>query len=242
MKTAYLSEKGVRSSNQDAILLRLEAGTVPLVAVSDGMGGHLAGEVASALALQLLDRQTRSLDNRPPEDMLYRAFETANEEVLTAASEDAGREGMGATLVAALLYEDHFITGNVGDSRLYLYSKGKLRQVTVDHSFVQELVRRGVITQKQALTHPRRNVITRCIGMEDSCKADLFYLHWEKGDRLLLCSDGLCGVLEQGELESILERYGDINKQCQALYKAAMRQGSRDNISILLVEHDGEGF
>lgn len=239
MKFGSVCEKGRRPQNQDGVLCRFEEGCVPLAAVSDGMGGHLAGDAASALSLQVLEEATRSFSSQP-QDILGIAFKQANEAVLDASRQDPGKEGMGATLVAALLYPDHFITANTGDSRLYLLEQGHLRQITHDHSYVQELVRMGVITEEQAMRHPKRNLITRCIGSEGDYEPDLFYIRWRKGDLLLLCSDGLSGVLPKETMEELLNEKGVPQKKCKKLVDLAYKKGSTDNITALIVENDEE--
>lgn len=239
MKYGNVCEKGRRSQNQDGVLCRFEEGQIPLTAVSDGMGGHLAGDAASALSLKVLDETTRDFSVQP-QDILQQAFRKANESVLEESRLDEGKAGMGATLVAALLYPDHFITANTGDSRLYLLEQGRLRQITHDHSYVQELVRRGLITEEQAMRHPKRNLITRCIGSDSDYEPDLFYINWQKGDSILLCSDGLSGVLTREMLEEVLLQRGDPQKKCKKLVDLAYRKGSTDNITALIVENDEE--
>lgn len=239
MKYGSVCEKGRRTQNQDGVLCRFEGGQVPLAAVSDGMGGHLAGDAASALSLKVLCEITRDFSVQP-QDILNQAFHRANAAVLEESQRDEGKTGMGATLVAALLYPDHFITANTGDSRLYLLEQGHLRQITHDHSYVQELVRRGVITEDQAMRHPKRNLITRCIGSEGEFEPDLFYIPWQKGDCILLCSDGLSGVLTREMLEEVLLQRGDPQKKCKKLVDLAYRKGSTDNITALIVENDEE--
>lgn len=239
MKSGSVCEKGRRPQNQDGVLCRLETGQVPLVAVSDGMGGHLAGDAASALSLQVLNEATLTFTTQPP-DALASAYKKANEAVLEAARQDVGKEGMGATLVSALLYPDHFITANTGDSRLYLLEQGHLRQITHDHSYVQELVRLGIITEEQAMHHPKRNLITRCIGSDRDFEPDLFYICWQKGDLILLCSDGLSGVLPRETMEEILLEAIPPQKKCRKLVDLAYRKGSTDNITALIVENDEE--
>lgn len=239
MKSGSVCEKGRRPQNQDGVLCRLETGQVPLVAVSDGMGGHLAGDAASALSLQVLNEATLTFTAQPP-DALASAYKKANEAVLEAARQDVGKEGMGATLVSALLYPDHFITANTGDSRLYLLEQGHLRQITHDHSYVQELVRMGIITEEQAMHHPKRNLITRCIGSDRDFEPDLFYICWQKGDLILLCSDGLSGVLPKETMEEILLEAIPPQKKCRKLVDLAYRKGSTDNITVLIVENDEE--
>lgn len=240
MKYGSVCEKGKRPQNQDGMLVRMDRRYMPLAAVSDGMGGHLAGDAASALSLQILDENTRCM-NIAPQDMLARAYVLANDAVLEESHRDPHKDGMGATLVSALFFPDHFIAANVGDSRLYSFKQGVLRQVTYDHSYVQELVCLGYITKEQAKHHPKRNLITRCIGSSDGpFETDLFYIDWKQGDSVLLCSDGLSGVLEEEDIQDILSQPYSPQIQCEKLAALALKKGSTDNITALIVCNDEE--
>lgn len=237
MKFAGKTETGLRPQNEDSYLL-LHTETLDAVAVSDGMGGHRAGEIASRLAIETL--KTMLLSNHDdPEAALSSAFIEANTAVHSHASMNDEMYGMGCTLVAAILKPDLFIAANIGDSRLYHFDGSKVRQVTHDHSFVAELVRRGAITPEEAKTHPRRNLITRAIGTETRVFADIFTCDWKKGDMLLLCSDGLCGVLDDSEMAAYLRNCTDPDATCTSLIQRALTAGSRDNITVVLAINDG---
>ena len=237
MRFAGKTETGLRSQNEDCYML-LHTESIDAVAVSDGMGGHQAGEIASRLSVETLERMLS--DSRiGAEAALSSAFSEANRAVHTLAAENDDMYGMGCTLVAAILFPDRFVAANVGDSRLYHFDGAKLTRVTHDHSFVAELVRRGAITEQEAKTHPRRNLITRAIGTEMRVSTDIFTLDWKKGDLLLLCSDGLCGVLDDDEMASYLSDCTDLDAACAALIDAALKAGSRDNITVVLALHDG---
>ncbi len=233
-----LSKKGRRPNNEDVVLTRFDPRYPLIAAVSDGMGGHAAGEVASRISIEALDTWTRELTDAP-QNVLVDAFFNANAQVISAAEADRKLRGMGATLVAAIFYHDHFITANIGDSRLYLVSSGEIRQVTFDHSYVQELVRRGFLTAEEAWNHPRKNVITRCVGTESSFEPDVFYTRWEPKDLVLICSDGLCDVLHDEEILAVVQRENDLDALCKALFDAAYEKGSDDNISLVLVRNEG---
>lgn len=237
MKFAGKTETGLRPQNEDNFLL-LHTDTVDAVAVSDGMGGHRAGEVASRLAVETLESLLNA-DGMEPEALLTSAFSEANRVVHLRASENDEMYGMGCTLVAAILKPDRFIAANIGDSRLYHYNGKTITRITHDHSFVAELVRRGAITEEEAKTHPRRNLITRAVGTEGRVKSDVFSCDWKPGDLLLLCSDGLCGVVDDAELSDYLWDCGDLNATCDALIKRALEAGSRDNITVVLAQNDG---
>ena len=237
MKFAGKTETGLRKQNEDNYML-LHTDTLDAVAVSDGMGGHQAGEIASQLAVEAL--KTRFLsDLADPEAALSTAFSDANKSVHTRASINDEMYGMGCTLVAAILEPDRFVAANVGDSRLYHFDGNTLLQITHDHSFVAELVRRGAITSEEAKTHPRRNLITRAIGTEMRVAVDIFSCEWKKNDMLLLCSDGLCGVLDDTEMAAFLRNRTDLEATCTALIQRALTAGSRDNITVVLAVNDG---
>ena len=237
MKCAGRTETGLRRQNEDCYLI-LDTESLHAVAVSDGMGGHRAGETASATAVQTLFDQL-SAGTGSWEGMLTKAFREANTVVHTLAQSDDSMYGMGCTLVAAIYDETHFVAANVGDSRLYHFDGSSLRRITHDHSFVAELVRRGIITEEEAKTHPRRNIITRAIGTESRVASDIFPCEWKQGDMLLLCSDGLCGVLSDEETAAYLRNSVDLDATCAALISRALQLGSRDNITVVLVRNDG---
>ncbi len=238
MRYSSLSEKGRRPNNEDVVFTRFDPHYPLIAAVSDGMGGHAAGEVASRISIEALDMWTRELVDAP-QNVLVDAFFNANAQVISAAEEDHKLSGMGATLVAAIFYHDHFITANIGDSRLYLVSSGEIRQVTFDHSYVQELVRRGFLTAEEARNHPRKNVITRCIGTESSFEPDVFYTRWNPKDLVILCSDGLCDVLREEDMLALVKQEPDLDALCRTMAQAAYDKGSADNISLVLVRNEG---
>ncbi len=229
------TETGRRQHNEDAYLVTSRDDRC-FVAVSDGMGGHAAGETASRIAIDTLDRLLSAADPID-EAALREAFVAANRAVFDAAASDESKHGMGATLVCAVLNPDTFFAANVGDSRLYLYHDGAIRQVSHDHSFVAELVRRKLITPEEAKTHPRRNLITRAIGTESSVKVDLFSCEWAKDDILLLCSDGLSGSLEEHEMEMLLKGSSDLDEICAGMIHRAYENGSTDNITVVLAKN-----
>lgn len=238
MRYSSLTERGRRTNNEDVVFTRFDPRYPLIAAVSDGMGGHAAGEVASRISIEALDTWTRELADAP-QNVLVDAFFNANAQVIAAAEQERKYRGMGATMVAAIFYHDHFITANIGDSRLYLLSGGEMRQVTFDHSYVQELVRRGFLTAEEARNHPRKNVITRCIGTESSFDPDVFYTRWNPRDLVLLCSDGLSDVLTEADMLSIIQREPDLDALAKTLFDAAFDRGSSDNISLVLVRNEG---
>lgn len=236
MKVAAATETGRRKQNEDSYLV-LPTRSGVACAVSDGMGGHAAGATASRISVETL-ADWIGFPDPDAGSVLRRAVSQANETVYDLSLSDDSMFGMGATLVCVLATEERFVVANIGDSRLYHFDGTSLSRVTHDHSFVEELVRRGIISREEAKTHPRRNVITKAIGTEKTAEPDLFELDWKQGDCLLLCSDGLCGVLEDAELLSVLLRMQDLHDACRTLIDLALAHGSTDNITVVLVQNE----
>lgn len=226
---AVLSDIGrVRTHNEDSVLVQ-----PPLFVVADGLGGHEAGEVASALAVETLrDHAPRRADS----NALARAVRAANNAVIRAAKEGIGRAGMGTTMTAALVDGGHIVLAHVGDSRAYLLHGSALQLLTQDHSMVADMIRRGQLTEAQARTHPNRSVITRALGTDSNLVTDTYEVHASAGDRLLLCSDGLSGMLHDDRISEILGAYTDPVTVAHALVDAANEAGGQDNISVVVVD------
>jgi PPM family protein phosphatase len=219
----------VGSPNEDGFLD--EATRLNLVAVADGMGGHRAGEVASATALDAL-RAAMSA-GRPIRD----AIEGANDAVLEKSVSDRQLHGMGTTLTAGTLGPDgNLLVGHVGDSRAYLARDGQLKQITSDHSLVEELVRGGELTPEQAESHPQRSIITRALGIDPEVDVDVYPVPVRPGDRILLCSDGLTTMLSSDEIAEILESEPQPERAAQLLVNAANAAGGEDNVTAVVVE------
>ena len=229
-----LSDRGrKRPGNEDAYGLSLEHGAF---VVCDGMGGAAAGEVASAMAV---DEVMRRLKTRTGADPLPQAaeaaIEAANLAIYTCSQGNRKLSGMGTTLVSLVVEEERAWFLNVGDSRGYLQRGGALRQVTIDHSLVDEQVRSGRMKPSEAEHSPLRNVITRALGTQSSVSADVFPVEVETGDLFLLCSDGLTRELSDSLLESLLALDLPLGELCDRLVKAANHAGGHDNITCLLV-------
>lgn len=238
---AYRSDKGLRKKNEDSFYVPAE-GARPVVIVADGMGGHAAGEIASSTAIEKI---TACIDAAPGGvssiTLLRQAMNEANRTVFELAMTDDRCAGMGTTVVMALLEPEKYTVANIGDSRLYHFDGRKLRRVTKDHSYVQELVSAGLITEEQAKDHPQRNLVTRAVGTSRFEKADAGVRSWREGDLLMLCSDGLCGSADDGEMERVLRNEPDLLACCDKLTDIALRNGSSDNITIVLVKNERAG-
>jgi PPM family protein phosphatase len=224
----------MRKNNEDSYL-----SAKPVAAVADGMGGHSAGEVASAIAIEEL----AALGERGPwenetaaTDDLKAAILRANRRIREMAASDRKLNGMGTTLVALLEDGDMVHVANVGDSRGYLLRQGELSQVTVDHSLVQELVDDGRLSPEDAERHPQRSVITRALGIDPEVEFDLFTYKLQVGDRLLLCSDGLSDVVEPNQIRNVLLRFRSAQKAARQLITVANEQGGPDNITVIVVD------
>lgn len=230
---AGLTDVGrVRAHNEDSVLLE-----PPLFAVADGLGGHEAGEIASGVAVTaLLAAAPAHLDAKG----LGRAVRAANRAVIKAAREGRGREGMGTTLTAAVVESTRIAVAHVGDSRAYLLHGDTLERITRDHSMVADMIRQGTLTEEQSRSHPNRSVITRALGTDPNMYADTFEVDAEPGDRLLLCSDGLTGMLTDEHIAEILGDYGDPDMAVRMLVDAANEAGGHDNISVIVVDIVGE--
>ena len=227
-----------RTLNQDYAYLSLsEVGILPnLFVVADGMGGHRGGGYASRLAVETILEEIRKGGEESPSQTLVNAIREANARVRQAASKDEMLAGMGTTEVAATCLEKALEVANVGDSRLYVVNEKEIRQITQDHSLVEEMVRFGGLSREQARRHPDRNIITRAVGAEDGLKVDCFFVPLQEGDKVLLCSDGLTSMLEDEEIRRILESGEDTETCAQALVEAANNHGGRDNIAVIIIE------
>ena len=216
----------VRKNNQDAVILGGE-----LFGIADGMGGHNGGETASAGAREGMLRETRGQE--PTEKNLEEAIRKVNLALWDRSREEEGLSGMGTTLTVLWPAEDRMLIGHVGDSRAYLLRDGKLRQVTRDHSMVADMVRRGLLTEEQAACHPMRNYITRAVGTEETVQADVLAFERQRGDRWLVCSDGLHGLVEKQRLQELMAM-ADPEEAADQMVREALDRGGRDNISLVL--------
>ena len=209
---------------------------VGMWAVADGMGGHAAGDIASSITVadirsRFNTGEHQTLDDREFLEFLGRTLETANKNVLEAGR-DNNKRGMGTTCTLVALRAGKLYYAHVGDSRAYLIRKDRMRQITIDHSWVQESVDAGILTSEEARKHPNRNVITRAIGLDPEVKVDLGDHELKSGDLVILCSDGLNSMISDAEIENLASLSSD-NDLCQTLVNAAKQAGGDDNITVL---------
>jgi protein phosphatase len=229
-----MSDKGcVRSNNEDYCLIEPERG---LYVLADGMGGAKAGEKASRLAVDTV-AEIVNMAPRLDSQVLLTAVEEANRRVLAAAHSDPGLEGMGTTLVAALDLMDGFSIASVGDSRAYLLDDGGLRAITDDQTWVNEVGRPLGLDEESLRNHPMRHVLTMAIGASAPLTVNYYSVRLQNGALVLLCSDGLHGVLDGAQMEQILQRgrRGELEESCGELIAAAKAAGGPDNVTVVLV-------
>ena len=222
----------VRQQNEDSF-----AAEENLFVVADGMGGHNAGEVASALAVTTVMSGGRMGINTMEEfrDLVQRA----NTAIYTASLDDSSQRGMGTTITAMSIVagvEPRVLVANVGDSRAYLLRNGALSRLSVDHSYVQELVNEGIITPEEARVHPRRNIVTRALGIDRTVAVDVFSHTVRTGDRVVLCSDGLVDEVADAEILKVLTQHTDPQETAEALVMVANAKGGRDNTTVIVVD------
>ena len=247
-KTGFATNTGrVRSENEDRAFADCW-----LLVVADGMGGHQAGEVASEITVSTIRNACSpaplGADDsnlaHPHLSDLVKATVDANSVIIRAAIEDPSKQGMGTTVTALSVIVDPTINDvpltlgliNVGDSRTYVMRNQRLRQVTKDHSFVQDLIDNGQISKEEARTHPRRNIVTRALGIEPDVRVDSAQLPMIKGDRYLLCSDGLVDEVSDEHIEKILCQYSETQDAADALVRAANESGGRDNVTVVVAD------
>lgn len=238
MKKCSLTDIGMRREmNQDYFYSSEEpVGSLPnLFVVADGMGGHNAGEFASRYAVETMVNTAKNTEKTDTIGILTECVSNANASLWAYAGTHDEMRGMGTTLVAAVLDGRRLVTVNVGDSRLYVIGDG-IRQITEDHSLVQEMVRMGEMDRESARTHPDRNIITRAVGADRKVQTDVFETVLEPGDRILLCSDGLTNMVEDQRILQVMNGEGDLTSKTESLVELANRNGGKDNITVITIE------
>ena len=237
LEAVVLTDTGrVRSGNEDAFLAAPDRA---LFAVADGMGGHAGGEVASRMAVETVDEALRLAEGSAPRERVLReALERANRAILERAAGDATLSGMGTTLTVVEIGAEGALIAHVGDSRAYRVREGRLELLTVDHTVVQGYVELGQISPAQARTHRYRHILTRALGTDEALEVDVLRVPIRPGDLLLLCSDGLTTMVEDGDLEGILTQRRPLDELARQLVDAANRRGGEDNVTVVLVRLD----
>lgn len=238
LKTFSLTDTGIRRKvNQDYIFTcEKPIGNLPnLFLVADGMGGHKAGDYASKHTVETICEMVERSLEKDPRIILTQAIDAANEHIRNKSLEDENLNGMGTTIVAATCLDNCVQVANVGDSRLYVVGES-IRQITQDHSYVEELVRKGSLDKETARNHPDKNIITRAIGAGDVVDIDFFSVVINPGETILMCTDGLSNMLEDEEIRMIMEGQRDLVEKVEALIREANNRGGKDNISVVLIE------
>lgn len=241
LKTFSITDIGKkRTSNQDfAYTCETKVGNLPnLFVVADGMGGYNGGGFASKCATETVTEVISKSGETTVRKLFEEAINEANRTIYQKATSDMELKGMGTTLVLASVVDDCLHVANVGDSRLYVLGD-EIRQVTTDHSYVEEMIRVGGLDRESARNHPKKNIITRAIGAEDKVTADYFTVRLTEGQTVLMCSDGLTNMVEDDEILRIVKSQRDIAGKAEALVKAANDKGGRDNIAVVVVEPFG---
>lgn len=239
LKTFSITNVGrKRKLNQDYVYTSEQpVGSLPnLFIVADGMGGHNAGDYASKVTVETIVEKVGNTAETDRTRILEEAIAAANTLIRTRAKESSDLEGMGTTVVAATCEGKSLCVANVGDSRLYVANRKEIRQITKDHSWVAEMVRRGGMGKEEARNHPDKNIITRAIGADDDVKIDFFTVQLKEGDLILMCTDGLTNMLEDEEIRMILDGARDMVEKAEELVEAANERGGRDNISVILID------
>lgn len=237
-----ITDRGiVRKQNQDSFLCEeVRLINAVLLVVCDGMGGAKSGNVASSMARDIFAENIHGGlnlfgDEKVAAALMKKAAEAANREVYIKGKTDHECTGMGTTLVAALVLDSGAVILNVGDSRAYTISRtADIKQITRDHSVVEDMIQRGEITRSEAKVHPNRNLITRAIGTSENVDFDLFYVPMKKGDELLLCSDGLTNIVDNNVLSHEILKSDDPRVCCEGLIQAAVVRGAPDNVTAVL--------
>lgn len=242
MESVFLTDKGkVRPHNEDSGGIYQSDNGRLLAIVADGMGGHLAGDIASSMAVKQLEQawlQVRDEFTNPEqaEKWIKTQVQKANEHLYQYALNHQDCKGMGTTLVLAVCTMDFITVGHIGDSRCYILNENGFSQLTEDHSLVNELVRSGEITKEDAEHHPRKNVLLRALGTEQTVEVDIKTIGWDVGDTILLCSDGLSNKVSEKELEKMLANPNGLEEKGKMLIDSANAAGGEDNITLSIVK------
>jgi len=245
IKFAVKSDTGkVRQINEDSYnIIQGIPGITATFVIADGMGGHNSGEVASKIAVDsvsnyLLQSVGKFNDENEIKSYIKDAIKKANIEIFNKSNENEIFFGMGTTFTATVILNKRLIIGHVGDSRVYVLRKGKMIQLTIDHSFIEELIKKGTLTREEAENHPKRNVITRALGCEEDIEIDTYLADMIENDVFILCTDGLTNMLSESEIRNIIINAESLDEACNGLVKKALKKGGEDNITVILFIDD----
>ncbi len=240
MKFAIKSDVGQRRKvNEDAAGYFESKNHIPVMMVCDGIGGHNAGEIASAMALMSIGQAWEKTEFNDVEEVyqwLIQKITEANEAIFNRSAQYEDLYGMGTTLVAAIVIGNQLMIANVGDSRAYVLRNFQLKQLTEDQSLVNALLKSGEITPKEAENHPNKNIVTQSLGVTSSVEIDFVRMTVKDEDTLLLCSDGLSDMLSLEEIRNVMNHYSDVNQQVEKAIEEANEAGGRDNITVAIAK------
>jgi len=240
-----LTNQGLeRTRNEDNCFVQTD-NDIAMMVVADGMGGHLAGNVASALAVNFAEQLWEELDRtklpsvKEARDLISRLINEANRIILSEAGNSSALRGMGTTLTAGLLSSNRLTIGHVGDSRAYQIKNGEIKLLTKDHSLLEHLIESGQVDPDDAFNHPQRHILTRALGISADLELDIIELELEKGSMLLFCTDGLTNLVRDDEILAICSEHHDSRLMAEALVDLANARGGLDNITVVLVTEIG---
>lgn len=241
MEIGFKTDKGLtRTQNEDSLYIS-ENEEIKFFIVADGMGGHVAGKIASTMATEIISQYIYDNFKRKSSlSLIKSAIQMANAKIYLKSLEDPLVNGMGTTVTMLLIKDGISYIAQVGDSRAYLINKN-IKQITTDHSYVEELIKIGCITSKEAKSHPKRNLITRAVGSSSILEVDLYKRKLEKNDIFLLLTDGITNVIEDEEIEEIFKKAKNLQKSCDKIIKLANDRGGIDNSTIIAVKYKRRG-
>ncbi|GAW99706.1 Stp1/IreP family PP2C-type Ser/Thr phosphatase [Secundilactobacillus mixtipabuli] len=244
MQIAYRTAIGKRrKDNEDSVGIFTNQQGVKLAIIADGIGGNQGGDVASEMAVTHIGHSfklsnVKTIDET--KDWLQKQISSENQDIRNRSEQFIDLKGMGTTVVLAVIFNQTVLIGNIGDSRGYLLRDHVFSQVTEDHSLVNELIKRGELSRQAARVHPKKNVITRSLGIEKAVQIDTHYLELTDNDMLLLCSDGLTDMVNDDKIQAVLENEAALQDKCDQLVKLANDAGGLDNISVVLIDDRSE--
>ncbi|GIQ67692.1 Stp1/IreP family PP2C-type Ser/Thr phosphatase [Xylanibacillus composti] len=243
MKAVNKTDVGkVRQINEDSSWVNTDWNGLTLAIVADGMGGHKAGDVASQMAISVLQEQlleiSRDTSTEQCEDFLRTAIHAANHKLYELASSNPAYSGMGTTIAVVLANSEWLLAAHIGDSRIYLCTEQAVLQLTEDHSLVNELVKSGQITAEEAATHPRRNILTKAMGTDPFVDPDVRLHDWKAGDLLLICSDGLTSMVGEDRISEFVRNTDSLEQKADRLVESALEAGGDDNVTVVLLANE----